>query len=92
MFRVIIAPLVSRQLGQLLGNERAALLRVLNRLHHELGNHSARYRGRRDPEDPDHLFDYAIGMYLGGRFRVFRFSVNDTMADDRLFVEAVSAT
>ena len=89
MFHVVLPPTISRKLHELIPNNREAVLKVLNRLYDQLENHANRYRGQRDPEDPD-LFDYVHAIYFEGRWRTFRFSVNDAMATDRLFIEAVS--
>lgn len=91
MFHVIVPPQISRRIHELIPNNRESLLTMLNQLYHQLENHADRYRGQRDPEDPD-LFDYVQTLYIDNRWRVFRFSVNDTMATDHLFVEAVSAS
>jgi hypothetical protein len=89
VMHVVVDPKISKRLGELIANNREVLLMVLNRLHDQLGNHAERYRGRRDPEDPD-LFDYVHALYVDGKWYRFRFSVNDAKATDHLFVEAVS--
>lgn len=88
MFQVHILPEVSVVLGTYLGRE--AMLAVLTRLRDELENNAARYRPNRDPKDPDCLFDYPLKLWDGSRWHRFRFSVNDTTAAGRLFVEAVT--
>lgn len=90
MFRVIVSPTVSKRLGEL-ALSRSTLLAVLNRMHDQLANHTATHRINRDPDDAD-LFDYVHTLYIEGRWRIIRFSVNDTRETDHLFVEAVNAT
>jgi hypothetical protein len=88
VIHVVVMPLVSAALGQiLLGRE--PLLAVLNRLYDQMTNHADRYRGRRDPDDPD-LFDYALYLFDGENWHTFRFSVDDRQATGYLFVVAVS--
>ncbi len=55
-------PPVSQALGKFLPSLRAPLLAILNRLYSEPGDHADRYRGRRDPEDPD-LFFYDLNLF-----------------------------
>ena len=88
MPHVVVMPLVSQTLGQL-SLSRQALLAVLNRLYSQLENHADRYRGHRDPEDPD-LFDYALYLVEDGNWHTFRFSVDDRQATGYLFVVAIS--
>lgn len=88
MFHVIVSREVSIALGQL-GLDREVLLRVLNRLFDQLEHKSHEYRKNRDSEDPD-LFEYDHTFHGGGRWRSFRFSVNDVRAPGYLFVEGVS--
>jgi hypothetical protein len=69
--------------------QRDALVVVLNRLYDRLTNHADRYRGRRDPDDPD-LFDYVLYLGDGTNWHTLRFSVDDRQATGYLFVVAVS--
>jgi hypothetical protein len=89
VYHVNVTALVSRRLGELIPT-REGLLRVLNRLYDQLENHADVYRNRRDPQDPDH-FTYEHALYVNGRWRRFRFSVNDVRATGHLFVMAVSS-
>jgi hypothetical protein len=87
---VIVMPEVSEALGMILPRE--PLLAVLNRLYDQLENHCERYRHRRDPEQPDDFFDYVVYLVISaGDWFTFRFTVNDKIAPDSLFVVAVSA-
>ena len=89
MHHVIVLPLVSETLGQRLS--RAAMLAVLNRLRDQLQEYYSRYRSRRDPENPDDMFEYAV--CLGDEFdewHTLRFIVNDRIAAGYLFVASVS--
>ena len=81
-------PQVTAVLGASL--PRDAMVVALTRLRDQLTNNLARYKPRRDPEDPD-LFDYVL--YVVDRdsgWHTLRFSVNDCMATDHLIVMAVS--
>lgn len=84
----IITETVSIFLGSL-GLPREMLISVLSCCYDNLPNNYERWRGRRDPEDPD-LFEYVLRLYDGTNWHIFRFSVNDTRATGFLFVEAVS--
>lgn len=88
MAHAIVSPPVSRALGPLVHN-RAALLRILNRLYDQLEDHADRYRANRDPDDPD-CFIYSHSLYIGLRWHTFRFAVNDVQAQGYLFVQSVS--
>jgi len=89
VFRVIIEPGIIRTLGQYVP-DREPRLAVLNRLRDRLENDPAPYRRFRDSEDPEFLFDYIDVLNVNGRWITIRFSVNDTTADNCLFVEAIS--
>jgi hypothetical protein len=88
MFHVIVMPLVSAALGRLI-SEREALLKILNRLYDQLENDAARYRSRRDLNDPD-LFDYVVNHFDGEAWHTLRFSVDDRQATNYLIVVALS--
>jgi hypothetical protein len=89
VFHIVVMPPVSLALGEFLPN-REALLKVLNRLYDQMENNAARYRSRRDPEDPD-LFDYVLYLADGNdAWHTFRFSVDDRQATGYLFVVGVS--
>ncbi len=84
-----VLPEVSRTLGGLLANKEAMVhamdgLRAAHRAQFD------RYRANRDDADPDFLFVVPIRLFLRGRWRIIRFSVNDTTSPDHFFVEAVS--
>jgi len=87
---VVVMPEVSSRLSEILEGNRKAILRVWNRLFDQLENHPDSHRRKRDEEDLD-LFDYVYVLYANRRWITIRFSVNDTRAQDYLFVEAVSA-
>jgi len=89
VFRVIIWPEIIRALGEFVPDLEVRL-GVLARLYDRLENNPAPYRRIRDMDDPDFLFDYVDAVNVNGRWLTLRFSVNDTTAEDRLFVEAVS--
>jgi len=84
-----IWPPVSQRLGELLA-DREVVIRVLEQLRQNLREHAAGYRANRDDEEPDFLFNVPIRLLFRGRWRVIRFSVNDTISPDHFFVEAVS--
>ena len=86
---VTIDPAVSQRLGELLA-DKEAVIRVLDGLRRSLREHSAGYRANRDEDEPDFLFNVPVPVFLRGRLRVVRFSVNDTTSPDHFFVEAVS--
>ncbi len=90
MYKVIVSPQVSQRLGELC-KSRSVLLKVLNRLYHQLGEQAVRYRGQRDYNDPD-LFIYRHSLYTADRgWLTFEFAVNDARAQDHLFVESVTS-
>ena len=84
-----IWPAVSRRLGELLA-DREVVIRVLEELRRCLREQPAGFRANRDEVEPDFLFNVPIRLLLRGRWRVLRFSVNDTISPDHFFVEAVS--
>jgi hypothetical protein len=86
--RVIVMPEVSAALGAFVAG-RGSLIAILNRLYDQLENHVERYRSRRDAED-EALFDYDVHLFDGAGWHTLRFSVDDSIADDRFFVVAVS--
>lgn len=63
---------------------------MLEQLRTNLREQSAGYRANRDEEEPDFLFNVPILLLLRGRWRILRFSVNDTISPNHFFVEAVS--
>jgi hypothetical protein len=82
-------PEVSSRVGELLQGNRTAILNVWNRLFDQMANHVQVHRRKRDANDPD-LFDYVHSFYANHRWNRLRFSVNDTRAQDHVFVEGVS--
>ena len=89
MRHVIVMPLVSKFLGATLS--RDSLLFVLERLRDQLSNYYDRYRGRRDPVNPDDFFDYKLCFAdANDDWHTLKFTVNDRQADGYLFVVAVS--
>jgi len=85
---IIVMKPVSAALGSIF-RDRQPLIAVLNRLYDQLGNHSDRWRQRRDPEDED-LFDYLLYTFDGNGWHTLRFSVDDRQATGYLIVVAVS--
>lgn len=55
-----------------------------------LENNPAPYRRILDAEYREFLFDYVDVLNVDGRWLTLRFSVNDTTADNCLFIEALS--
>jgi hypothetical protein len=88
--KVVFEEPVVQRLSELVP-DRECLLSVYNRLRDQLENHADDYRYRRDPDDPDFLFDYLLVLHTPDGWLTLRFSVNDTQSPDHLFVEAVSA-
>jgi hypothetical protein len=86
---VLFEPDITRLLGSLLA-DKEAVLDVLGRLRRCLKEQPAGYRANRNETDPDFLFIVPIRLFLRGRWRFIRFSVNDTTSPDHFFVEAVS--
>lgn len=86
---VLFEPDITRLLGSLLA-DKEAVLDVLGRLRRCLTEQPAGYRVNRDEDEPDFLFTVPVRLFLRGRWRVVRFSVNDTTSPDHFFVEAVS--
>jgi hypothetical protein len=85
----IILPAVEPRLDELIADVDVVTL-ALEQLLRNLEQHTAGYRANRDEEDPDFLFTVPIRVFLRGRWRFIRFSVNDTTSPDHFFVEAVS--
>ena len=71
---------------------RDSLLAILNRLHEYLPANESQFRSDRDPVDPDTLFRYTHSLEVGGRWRLFVFSVCDSISPDHFFVEGVVST
>ncbi len=90
MYQVIQWPEVAVELARILGGNQLAIHAVNRRLEYALGLHGDRHRKRRDPDDPDFLFDYPLYFCDGENWITMRFSVNDTTAAGYLFVVAVS--
>jgi hypothetical protein len=86
---VVVAPLVSKKLGEILP-QRDSLLTVLNRVYDQLENEADAYRSNRDTQEPEFLFNYPLNHFDGTYWHRFIFSVNDHQADGYLFVEAVA--
>ena len=86
MLEIRVFPEVSIGLGNYLPRECMNV--VLMRLRDQLKNNLARYKSRRDPED-EALFDYVLHAFDGEFWHTLRFSVDDCMATDHLFVVAV---
>lgn len=91
MRRVIVSPEVVALL-RALNLPRETLLALLNYLRDELLVNAAPYRADRDPADPDTLFRYTHALEVGGRWRLFVFSVCDSISPEHFFVEGVAAT
>lgn len=91
MRHVIVSPEVVTALAAL-NLPRETVLALLNRLRDYLPANEALYRGDRDPADPDTLFRYTHSLYVDGRWRLFVFSVCDSVSPDHFFVEGVVAT
>ncbi len=86
-YRLIVRPEISRVIGGFnLG--RDALVRMFNTLYRELEEHTAKHRHRRDPNHPDLYFFFELTVWDQNRPRGFRFSVDDGLAPDRLFLVA----
>jgi hypothetical protein len=84
---VIVWETVHNVLWQVL--DKALYEKVIDRLCDQLKNHYDRWRHRRDPDDAT-LFDYPLYVADESSWHTFRFSVDDTMTDDHLFVIGVS--
>jgi len=82
-------PEVSAKVSEILQGIRKAILQVWNRLHEHLNDRVHQHRKDRDSDDAD-LFNYIHSLYANRRWNHLRFAVNDTIAQDHLFVEAVS--
>jgi hypothetical protein len=89
MPHAIVMPEVSSKVSAILQGNRKAILRVWNRLFDQLENHVHVHRRSRDAEDSD-LFNYVHLIYANQRWNRLLFSVNDTRAQDYLFVESVT--
>ena len=83
MREVIVWPAVHNALWQTL--DRASYEKVVDRLFDQLGNNYDRWGKRRDAEDPA-LFVYPLYVAEGDRWHTLRFSVDDSMSQDHLFV------
>jgi hypothetical protein len=88
VFKVIVSPAVSRRLGELV-RHRESLIWFLNKLYSVLPQVTHQHRQNRDPTDPDQ-FLYSLSRFSNGTWLNLTFAVNDAMATDRLFVEAVA--
>lgn len=91
MRRIIVSPEVITALTAF-NLPRESLLAILNRLHDYLPENEGQFRSDRDPVDPDTLFRYTHSLQVGGRWRLFVFSVCDSISPDHFFVEGVVAT
>jgi hypothetical protein len=88
---IIVTPEVVRALAAL-KLPREVLLALLNRLRADLPGNEAQFRADRDPADPDTLFRYTHGIEVEGRWRLFVFSICDSISPDHFFVEGVVST
>jgi hypothetical protein len=80
---------VSRTLGGLLA-DKEAMIHVMDGLRAAHRAQFDKYKANRDDSNPDFLFIVPVRVFLRGRWRYVRFSVNDTTSPDHFFVEAVS--
>ena len=87
MREVIVWPEVHNTLWQNLDKETYDS--VVDRLITQLENHYDHCRQWRDPDD-ETLFDFVLYVPEHGIWHTFRFSVDDTMTADHLFVISVS--
>ena len=71
---------------------REELVAIYERLHEYLPANETLFRSDRDPADPDTLFRYTHSLEVNGRWRLFVFSVCDSISPDHLFVEGVVST
>ena len=85
----ILLPGVEPRVEELTADEEVST-RALEQLLQHLEQHATGYRANRDDADPDFLFIVPVRIFLRGRWRFVRFSVNDTTSPDHFFVEAVS--
>ena len=86
-YHLIVSPEISRTIRDF-GLGREALLRLLNSLYHELEDHAANHRHHRASTHPDLCFWYELTVWDEGQPRVFRLTVDDARATDRLFLVA----
>jgi len=86
-YHLIVPPEMSRAIGAF-GLDRNALLRMLNRLYQELEARADDHRHHRDPAHPDLYFWFELIVWDQGRWRGFRFTVDDARAADHLFLVA----
>jgi hypothetical protein len=80
---VIVWPEVHNTLWQLLRKDTYD--NVIERIYWHLENQFDHCREQRDPDD-ETLFDFVLYVPEQGIWHTFRFSVDDTMSADHLFV------
>jgi hypothetical protein len=88
---IVISPEVVTALGGM-NLPRESLLRLLNHLRDYLPENEQQFRNDRDPADPDTLFRYTHSLFIGDRWRLFVFSICDSISPDHFFVESVLTT
>ena len=88
-WRTIVPPRLSAAVGAC-GLSRGALLLVLIALHETLPAEADRFRGERDPDQPDSLFLFRVNVTDGALQHRLKFSVDDATAPGRLIVQNVA--
>jgi hypothetical protein len=87
-YHVIVEREVGFAIGAI-GLRRRALLSLLNGLYHNLEGRADEFRSERHPED-DALFLYRDFIIEAGVLHEFVFVIDDTTANDTLFVRALA--